>query len=170
MNFLRLIQTRMTMIFDVKHKFFRFERKIFLKMTKSEKSEYHVLNQSSLFSKKLKLFKNVRKMNLLIYEFELSNFIKNHLIIFVIHLKQIKKNSFEKTIFIISSSLIKNDEEVFVIEKILKKKNFERYKKISDQMKRMKQIHIKIKKYDNERRIENDQKVSSKKKNFTILN
>jgi hypothetical protein len=121
MNSLRLSQTRMTMIFDVKHKSFRFKRKMFLKMTKSKKSEYHVFNQSSLSSKKLKSFKIVRKMNSLIYELELSNFMKNHFIIFVIHLKQVKKNSFERKIFTTSSSLIENDEEVFVIERILKK-------------------------------------------------
>ncbi len=129
MNSLRLIQTRMTMIFDVKHKFFRLERKIFVKMTKSEKSEYHVLNQSSLFSKKLRSFKIVRKMNSLAYELKLSDFMKNHSIISVIHLKQIKKNSFERTIFTISSSLIENDEEVFVIEKILKKRTLNDTKK-----------------------------------------
>ncbi len=130
MNLLRLIQTRITMIFDVKQKSFRFERKIFLKMTKSKKSDYHVLNQSSLFSKKLKSFKIVRKMNSLIYELELSNFMKNHSIIFVIHLKQIKKNSFERIIFTTSSSLIENDEEVFVIEKILKKRTLNNTKKL----------------------------------------
>ncbi len=37
-------------------------------------------------------------------------------------------------------------------------------------MKRMKRIHIRIKKYDDEKRIENNQEVSSKEKNFTILN
>ncbi len=36
MNFLKLYQTRMTMIFDVKHKSFRFEKKMFLKMTISK--------------------------------------------------------------------------------------------------------------------------------------
>jgi hypothetical protein len=61
-------------------------------------------------------------MSSLIYEFELSNFMKNHSIIFVIHLKQVKKNSFERTIFTISSSLTENDEEVFVIKRILKKR------------------------------------------------
>ncbi len=120
----------MTMIFDVKHKSFRFERKIFLKMTKSKKSEYHVLNQSSLFLKKLKSFKIVRKMNSLIYELELSNFMKNHSIIFVIHLKQVKKNSFERTILTISSSLTENDEKVFVIERILKKRILNDTKKL----------------------------------------
>jgi predicted XRE-type DNA-binding protein len=129
MNFLRLTQPRMTMIFDVKHKSFRLERKIFLKMTKSEKSEYHVLNQSSLSSKKLKSFKIVRKMSSLIYELELSNFMKNHSIISVIHLKQVKKNSFERTVFTMSSSLIENDEEVFVVEKILTKRTLNDTKK-----------------------------------------
>jgi hypothetical protein len=122
MNSLKLAQARMTMIFDVKHKSFRFEKKIFLKVTKSEKSEYHVLNQSSLSSKKLKSFKIVRKMSSLVYELELSNFMKNHFIISVIHLKQVKKNSFERTILTISSSLIENDEEIFVVERILKKR------------------------------------------------
>jgi hypothetical protein len=122
MNFLRLIQTRMTMIFDVKHRFFRVERKMFLKITKSKKSEYHVLNQSSLSFKKLKSFKIIRKVSSFVYELELSDFMKNHSIISIIHLKQVKKNSFERTIFTTSSSLIENDEKVFVIEKILKKR------------------------------------------------
>jgi hypothetical protein len=120
----------MTMIFDVKHRFFRFERKMFLKMTKSKKSDYHVLNQSSLSSKKLKSFKIVRKISSLIYELELSNFMKNHSIIFVIHLKQIKKNSFERTTFTTSLSWIKNEKEVFVIEKILKKRTLNNTKKL----------------------------------------
>ncbi len=130
MNSLRLTQTRMTMIFDVKHKSFRLERKMFLKVTKSKKSDYHVLNQSSLFSKKLKSFKIVRKMSSLIYELELSNFMKNHSIISVIHLKQVKKNSFERTVFTTSLSLIENDEEVFVIERILKKRILNNTKKL----------------------------------------
>jgi DNA polymerase III delta prime subunit len=123
MNFLRLTQTRMTIIFDVKHKSFRFERKMFLKMTKLKKSEYHVLNQSSLSSKKLRSFKIIRKMSSLAYELKLSDFMKNHSIISVIHLKQAKKNSFKRIVFTTSSSLTENDEKMFVIEKILKKKS-----------------------------------------------
>jgi hypothetical protein len=130
MNSLKLTSMRMTMIFDVKHKSFRFEKKMFLKITKSKKSEYHVLNQSSLFSKKLKSFKIVRKMNSLIYELELSDLMKNHSIISVIHLKQVKKNSFERTVFKTSSSLIENDEEIFVIEKIMKKRILNNTKKL----------------------------------------
>jgi hypothetical protein len=110
------------MIFDIKHKFFRFEIKMFLKIMKLKKFKYYMLNQSSLLSKKLKLFKIVRKINLLIYKLELLYFIKNYSIIFIIHLKQVKKNSFKKTIFTTSSSLIKNNEKVFVIKKILKKR------------------------------------------------
>jgi hypothetical protein len=90
---------------------------------KLKKSEYHVFNQSFLSSKKLKSFKIIRKMSSLIYELELSNFMKNHSIISIIHLKQIKKNSFKRIIFTTSSSLIKNDEKIFIIEKILKKKS-----------------------------------------------
>ncbi len=96
---------------------------MFLKMMKLKKSEYHVFNQSFLSSKKLKSFKIIRKMSSLIYELELSNFMKNHSIISIIHLKQIKKNSFKRIIFTTSSSLIKNDEKIFIIEKILKKKS-----------------------------------------------
>jgi hypothetical protein len=95
---------------------------MFLKMTKSKKSEYYVFNQSSLSFKKLRSFKIIRRVNSLIYELELSDFMKNHSIILIIHLKKVKKNSFERTIFTTSSSLIENDEEVFVIEKILKKR------------------------------------------------
>ncbi len=123
MNFLRLAQTRMTIIFDVKHKSFRFKKKMFLKMTKLRKSEYHVFNQSFLSSKKLRSFKIIHKMNSLVYELKLSNFMKNHSIISIIHLKQVKKNSFERTVFTTSSSLTENDEKMFVIEKILKKRS-----------------------------------------------
>jgi hypothetical protein len=113
----------MTIIFDVKHKSFRLEKKMFLKMTKLKKSEYHVLNQSFLSSKKLRSFKIIRKMSSLIYELELSDFMKNHSIISIIHLKQAKKNSFERTVFTTSSSLTENDEKVFVMKKILKKRS-----------------------------------------------
>jgi hypothetical protein len=120
----------MTIIFDVKHKSFQFEKKMFLKMTKLKKSEYHVLNQSFLSSKKLKSFKIIHKMSSLIYELELSNFMKNHSIISIIHLKQVKKNSFKKTVFTTSSSLTENDEKVFVIEKILKKRSLNNTKEL----------------------------------------
>jgi hypothetical protein len=89
----------MTIIFDVKHKSFRFERKMFLKVTKLKKSEYYVLNQSFLSLKKLKSFKIIRKMSSLIYEFKLSNFMKNHSIISIIHLKQTKKKLVRKNFF-----------------------------------------------------------------------
>jgi hypothetical protein len=36
-------------------------------------------------------------------------------------------------------------------------------------MKKMRRIYIKIKEYDDEKRIENNQKISLKKKNLTIL-
>ncbi len=62
-------------------------------------------------------------MSSLIYKLKLSDFMKNHSIISVIHLKQVKKNSFERTVFTTSSSLTENDEKMFVIEKILKKKS-----------------------------------------------
>ncbi len=84
---------------------------------------YHVLNQSFLSSKKLKSFKIIRKMSSLAYELKLSDFMKNHSIISVIHLKQAKKDSFERTVLTTSSSLTENDEKMFVIEKILKKRS-----------------------------------------------
>ncbi len=62
-------------------------------------------------------------MSSLAYELKLSDFMKNHSIISIIHLKQVKKNSFERTVLTTSSSLTENDEKVFVIEKILKKKS-----------------------------------------------
>ncbi len=99
-------------------------------MTKSGKPEYHVLNQSSLSSKKLRPFKIVRKMSSLAYELELSDFMKNHSIISVIHLKQAKKNSFERIVLTTSSSLTENDEEIFVVERILKKKILNDTKKL----------------------------------------
>jgi hypothetical protein len=37
-------------------------------------------------------------------------------------------------------------------------------------MKKMRRIHIKIEKYDDEKRIENDQEISSKKKTFHDFN
>ncbi len=62
-------------------------------------------------------------MSSLIHELKLSNFMKNYSIISIIHLKQAKKNSFERTVLTTSSSLTENDEKMFVIEKILKKRS-----------------------------------------------
>ena len=52
----KLIQTRMTIQFDKKHKSLDMTNKIYLKMTKIKQSNYLIFKSSSLIAKKLKLF------------------------------------------------------------------------------------------------------------------
>ena len=67
-------------------------------MTKQNQIDYHIPRSNSLTVKKLKSFAIRKKINDLTYELDLSDNMKIHSMIFVIHLKQIKKNEFEKKI------------------------------------------------------------------------
>ena len=86
-NALTLIQTKMFIHFDRKHRFSDFKNKIFLKLFKTEKSKYHLSRFSCLSIKKLKSFFIHCRVFSFAYKLVFSNKMKIHLIIFVIHLK-----------------------------------------------------------------------------------
>ena len=135
---IKLTQTKMTVFFDKKHKVFEFIDSTYIKLIKVETSKYHMLQVFSFSTKKIDFFRILKKMNELTYKLKLSNFMKIHDTIFVIHLKSSKSNSYVKLIFSSSSIVIENNEKLYVIEKILRRKT--QSKKI--------EYHVKWKKYD----------------------
>lgn len=121
-NVVKMTQAKMTILFDKKHCSPNLEGKVYLKMIKTKKSKYYLSKTSFLSTKKLRLFFIKRKINSLIYELNLSNFLKIHSVISVIHLEQYKKNSFDKKFFEIrdSNSIIVNEQKQYVVKKIVK--------------------------------------------------
>ena len=90
-------------------------------MIKTKKIEYKLSNSLSLIIKKVKSFIITRKINDLIYELKFSKDMRMHNVIFVIHLKQIYFDEYERRVFTLSS--IKYEEEkLYVIERIMRKK------------------------------------------------
>ena len=123
----RLIQTRMIIQFDKKHKSFDMTNKIYLKMTKIKQSNYSIFKSSSLIAKKLKSFVIKKRVNFLTYEFDFSFKMKMHFVMSVIHLKQIKKKFYEKKVVVFkvfdSKSILIQKKSHYVIEKILSEKS-----------------------------------------------
>ena len=115
----------MLILFDKKHWSFHLKEKIYFKLIKIKRIDYHVSNQFFLTIKKLKPFSIKQKMNDLTYELILFSFMKIHFVISVIHFDQTRKNIFERSDLFHaadSKSIIVNDEEYYVIEKFLKAK------------------------------------------------
>ena len=118
---IKLTQVKMTIQFDKKHRLSNLQDKVYVKLVKKDHMKYHVSLSSSLTIKKLKLYFIKRKINFLIYEIDLSFNMKIHFVISIVHLKQVKKNIFNKNSFQkISKSIIMNDHEKYVIKKIVK--------------------------------------------------
>ena len=111
----------MTFIYDRHHKILKFFGKIFIKMIKTKEIEYKLSNNSFLIIKKVESFIITRKINDLIYELKLSKDMRMHNVIFVIHLKQIYFDEYERRIFT-SSSIKYKKEKLYIIERIIRKK------------------------------------------------
>ena len=126
-NAIRLIQVRIIIQFNKKHKSFDMTNKVYLKMTKIDQSKYSIFKSSSLISKKLKSFIIKKKVNFLTYEFDFSVKMKMHFVVSMIHLKQIKKDFYEKKIVafkIFDSKLIMIQKQFhYVMKKILNEKS-----------------------------------------------
>ena len=84
---IKIAQTKMTLIYDQHHKISKLFEKIFIKMIKTKEIEYKLSNSSFLIIKKIESFIITRKINDLIYELKLSENMRMHNVIFVIHLK-----------------------------------------------------------------------------------
>ena len=111
----------MTIDFNKKHKLFNLIELIYIKLAKIERSNYHIFYVFSLFVKKIKSFKIKQKINDLVYQLNLFKTMKIHDVIFVIHLKQAFSNSYVKIVFSFSSLSIDNDE-LYIVEKIIRRK------------------------------------------------
>lgn len=121
-DLVKMTQVRMIILWNYKHRPSNFVRKVYIKIAKQGQLRYHIFESSSLTIKKLRLFSLRRKIENLVYELDLLNNIKIYSVISVIHLKQAKKNKFEKKDFATqtSRSIIINKKEQWVIDKIMK--------------------------------------------------
>ena len=96
MNAIHLTQTKMAALWNAKHRSPNLKKKVYLKMTKQNRSNYHLPKSNFLSIKKLSSFSIKKKVKNLIYELELSTSMKIHLVVSIIHLKQAKENDFHK--------------------------------------------------------------------------
>ena len=84
-NNIKLTQIKIILFFDDKYRVFNLIDFVYLKLTKIDRSKYHVFDFSFIFVKKIELFRILKRVNDLIYRFELFNFFRIHDVVFVIH-------------------------------------------------------------------------------------
>ena len=125
---IKLVQTKMTIDFDKKHKSPNLIESIYIKLTKIDRSNYHILQSSFLSTKKVNSFKIKRKIDDLTYQLKLLKTMKIHNVIFVIHLKQAISNSYVKNISS-SLSISIDDDKLYVVEKIIRREQRNRESK-----------------------------------------
>ena len=110
----KLTQIKMILFFDDKHRIFNLIDFVYLKLTKINRSKYHVFDFSFIFVKKVELFRILKRVNDLIYRFELFKFFRIHDVVFVVHFKQATLDSFFKNI---SSFFFNNKKKEFLRDK-----------------------------------------------------
>ena len=118
---IKIVQTKMTLIYDRHHKISELSEKIFIKMIKTKKIGYKLSNSSFLIIKKVKSFIITRKINDVTYELKLSEDMRMHNVIFVIHLKQTYFDEYERRVPTPSSREYE-EKKLYVIERIMRKR------------------------------------------------
>lgn len=119
----RLAQIKMSVQFDAKHRPSDLKENVYLKLAKTGKIGYHVPKQSFFTVKKLGPFFIKKKISNLIYELKLSQSMKIHFVISVIHLEQILNDEFERELISHtagSDSIVIDEKNHYVVEKIIK--------------------------------------------------
>jgi len=118
-NIVKQVQTRITIYYNSNYCFLDFKDCIYIKIIKIREVDYYLLIKStSLSTKKIELFKIIRKINNLVYKLKLSKYIKIYNIIFVIYLKQVSLNALFRDILLLS--LIKHkDNKLYIIKYII---------------------------------------------------
>lgn len=97
-NVVKLAQIKMTIQYNKNHKLFYLKDKVFIKMTKTDQVEYHILKSTFSLFKKMRSFIIKKQLSSLAYKLNLSTFMKIYSIISIIYLKQIKKDLYKKKI------------------------------------------------------------------------
>ena len=117
---IQLAQTKMTIIYDNKHRTSNLHDSIFLKMIKVSEIDYHILDNSFLSIKKIDSFKIKKKINDLTYQLKLSKIMRIHDVIFIMYFEHFYFDFFDRAI---SSSLIieHQEDKLYVIQKILRR-------------------------------------------------
>ena len=93
-----MTQIKIILFFDDKHRVFNLIDFVYLKLTKIDRSKYHVFDFSFIFVKKIELFRILKRVSDLIYRFELFKFFRIYDVVFVIYLEQTTFDSFFKNI------------------------------------------------------------------------
>lgn len=118
---IKFAQTRMTILYDSKHRELDLHDNVYIKMIKIEEIDYQLLTKSSNLSvKKIELFVIKRKVDNLAYELKLSSHMKIHNVISIKHLKQVNSDALRRDVSI-SSSIKHKEEKLYVIEKIVRR-------------------------------------------------
>ena len=114
----------MLILYNVKHRSSNLTDKIYIKIAKQNHFDYYISEFSSLKIKKLNSFQIIRKIKNLTYELKFPINIKIHSVVFVIHLKQTKKNDFEKknSVNLISDFIVVDEKSQYVVKKLLRQK------------------------------------------------
>lgn len=123
---IQFAQIWMIILFDKKHKSFDITNKSIWKWRQSNNQIIRFLKQI-LLSRKNWNHSSLKKINSLIYEFNFLFKMKMHSIISIIHLKQAKKDFYEKKVAIFkifdSESILIQKKPHYVIKKILNEKS-----------------------------------------------
>ena len=161
-NVIKLTQVKMIIQFDKKHRSSKLKKQVYVKLAKIEQMKYHVSLFNFLIIKKLDFYSIKKKISSLTYEIALSSTMHIHSIISMIHLKQVRTDSFEREISKITfhELIIIDDHEKYVMKKILKTKKKWQVK-LHNQMKRLYWEDLKVRKSIKARCFEVDRKVSS---------
>ena len=164
----KMTQIKMIIQFDKSHKSFDLINKIYIKMTKTDHVEYSIPKSTFLTTKKIESFIIKRKVSFFAYELDFSSTMKIHSMISMIHLKQIKKNSFQKKNSAFktskSESIVIQNTSQYVIERVIRSEfrndnsefviKWKKYKNITwkSEWKMLKNISNMIKKFQNRKK------------------
>jgi hypothetical protein len=125
---MRMVQIRITLYFDRKHKPIILERQVYIKMMQGpRKIGYKIPESTCLSPIKIKPFKIIEKINSLTYRLDLPEKLKIHSIISVIHLKQAPADKFNREILKPGPKIVKSEKR-YEINKIINRKLLKRKK------------------------------------------
>ncbi len=121
-NAIKFAQTKIAILYNTKYCESDFYNSVYIKIIKIEEIEYYLSAENSSFStKKIDLFKIIRKIKDLAYKLKLLLHIKIHNIISIKYLEQINYNTLQHNILQLFSIKYKN-KKLYIIERVIRQK------------------------------------------------
>ena len=116
---LHLTQARMSIYFNINHTLIKLQERAYLRVICKIKSKYKLFDNSVFNFLQINLFDIIEQINLLAYCLTLSSqWHSIHSVIFIIHLKQILNDFYDKQLTLFSLNII-NDNELHAVKKII---------------------------------------------------